>query len=136
MPGEYYNATSTPLDAAYHAGLIEPAHYDAGNRLRLLWHEAERAPRLTASLEPKVDGYRATEMSDHAAKAWRGLQRRLSGVSKIAASILYDTVLLGHPAEDWAKAHGLPAHHGVPALALALEALAEFETTGRRTRRW
>ncbi len=43
--------TVTPLDAYRHAGFLTRRQYDAGDRLRDIWHRAGRAPKMTGDLE-------------------------------------------------------------------------------------
>ena len=43
--------TATPLDTYHFAKLITQVQFDAGDRLRNIWHRAGRAPRMTGDLE-------------------------------------------------------------------------------------
>ncbi len=45
------NATATPLDAYRYGKLITQRQFDAGDKLRDIWHRAGRAPKMTGDLE-------------------------------------------------------------------------------------
>ncbi len=124
MPGAYFNATATPLDAYHHDGIITPQQFDDGCRLRSLWERAGQAASVTGSLEPRVSCGGGEEMSDDQAWAlgrYRTITRHLDAA---IMSILLNVVCWGMGAEAWAAGKGRPGHLGIPMLRVALDALA------------
>ena len=115
-------ATATPLDAYRFAKLITQMQFDAGDRLRDIWHRAGRAPKMTADLE--IISYGRPEMSDAQAAAWKKLATILKQLTPLHRAVLSSVCCFEHGAEHTAANLGQPAHVGLLVLRDALEALS------------
>lgn len=129
-----WNSTATALDTYHYGGFITPGQHAAGDRLRRLWRQAGREPRVVSSLE-RVDGGGAHEMTDDEAGAWHRLNDALSGLAPVHRGAVYDVCCLGMGAEAWAASKGLPSWVGLLMLRDALEGLVRRRPTRRRRTR-
>ncbi len=122
--------TVTPLDAYRHAGFLTRRQFDAGDRLRDIWHRAGRAPKMTGDLE--LVGHGRTEMTDNQARAWDRLAKMLNPLIPHHRARVHDVCCFEHGAE-WAAANlGQPAHVGLIMLRNALDALSRVGSGKRR----
>ena len=115
-------ATATPLDTYVFAGIITQRQFDAGDRLRDIWHRAGRAPKMTADLE--LISYGRPEMTDAQAAAWKKLAKLFKPLTPLYRATLSGVCCFEHGAESTVANLGQPAHSGLLILREALEALS------------
>jgi hypothetical protein len=123
-------ATATPLDTYRFAKLITQVQFDAGDRLRNIWHRAGRAPKLTSDMELISHGN--PEMTDNQARAWAELAAILKPLTPMHRAVLSDICCFEYGAEHTVANLGRPPHVGILILRDALKALSR--TRRRRTR--
>ena len=116
-------ATATPLDTYVFAGIITQRQFDAGDKLRDIWHRAGRAPKLTSDLE--LISYGHPEMTDAQAAAWKKLAAMLKPLNPNHRALVHDVCCFEHGAESAAGNLGQPAHVGLLVLRDALDALSK-----------
>ena len=116
------NTTATPFDAYRYAKLITQRQFDAGDKLRDIWHRAGRAPKLTSDLE--LISYGHPEMTDAQAAAWKKLAAMLKPLNPNHRALVHDVCCFEHGAEHTVANLGQPAHVGLLVLRAALEALS------------
>ena len=116
------NATATPLDAYRYARLITQRQFDAGDRLRDIWHRAGRAPKMTADLE--LISYGRPDMTDAQAAAWKMLAKIFKPLTPLHRATLSGVCCFEHGAELTVANLGQPAHMGLLVLRDALETLS------------
>lgn len=120
-----------PLDGYYSRGFLAPQNrkrnrilFAAGDRLRGDWFLAGLSPKTTSDLLRMAPG-----KGDWTARQLDARERLTSayrGTGPMLWRILVHIVCQGGTAESWARRHGCPARdRGLPALRLALDALAE-----------
>lgn len=127
VPGEvpgtaYYNATSTVLDAYREARVISEPQYEAGDKLRTIWTDAGRDPRLVVALDERVDRGDG-DISFAQAAAWGVFKRVMFTLSELQQSVAYAVCCVGEPADKWARRKGLGGSAGVVVLRDALDTL-------------
>ncbi len=115
-------ATATPLDAYVFAGIITRRQFEAGDRLRDIWHRAGRAPKMTADLEIII--YGRPEMTDNQAAAWSKLAKLFEPLTPLHRATLSGVCCFEHGAESTVANLGQPAQVGLLVLRAALEALS------------
>ena len=122
--------TVTPLDAYRHAGFLTRRQFDAGDRLRAIWHRAGRAPKLTGDLE--LVGHGRGEMTDNQARAWDKPAKMLKPLIPDHRALVHNVCCFEHGAESSAGNLGQPAHVGLMMLREALDALSRMGASKRR----
>ena len=122
--------TVTPLDTYRHAGFLTRRQYDAGERLRDIWHRAGRAPKMTTDLE--LVGRGPAEMSDAQALAFEELAEMLKPLIPDHRALVHNVCCFEHGAESAAGNLGQPAHVGLMMLRDALDALSRVRASKRR----
>ena len=118
-------ATATALDTYRYARLITARQFDAGDRLRDIWHRAGRAPKMTADLE--LISYGRPEMTDDQAAAWKKLAKLFKPLTPLYRATLSGVCCFEHGAESTVAHLGQPAHSGLLILREALEALSRMK---------
>lgn len=130
------NLTESPLGWLYSRGLLTPAQFDAGERLRGDWERAQLAPRVTMAWDSapisRSRGGAAPELA--ASNSQIDAKRRFDGALGEAgpglADILWRIVCAGEGMRDAETALGWPARAGRLVLTLALDRVAAYYRIG------
>lgn len=130
------NLTESPLGWLYSRGLLTPAQFDAGERLRSDWERAQLAPRVTMAWDSapisRSRGGAAPELA--ASNSQIDAKRRFDGALGEAgpglADILWRIVCAGEGMRDAETALGWPARAGRLVLTLALDRVAAYYRIG------
>ena len=85
-------ATATPLDTYVFAGIITRRQFDAGDRLRDIWHRAGRAPKITADLE--LVSFGRPDMTDSQAAARAMLMKLFMPLTPLYRAVSYTRKLV------------------------------------------
>ena len=130
------NLTESPLGWLFSRGLLTPAQFDAGERLRSDWERAQLAPRVTMAWDSapiaRSRGGAAPELA--ASNSQIDAKRRFDGALGEAgpglADILWRIVCAGEGMRDAETALGWPARAGRLVLTLALDRVAAYYRIG------
>ena len=126
------NLAESPLGWLYSRDLLTRRQFDAGERLRADWEQAQLSPRVTMAWDsaPVARGRGGSSCSPDPRGAQIDSKRRFEAAVKAAgpglSDILCRIVCAGEGMRDAESALGWPARSGRLVLTLALDRIADF----------
>jgi Domain of unknown function (DUF6456) len=119
----------SPLARLRHRGMIDPAQFDAGEKLRRDFTLAQVMPRLGIDLTaPMISGSRGHKpdrvLADTVIAAKQRFARALHAVGPGLSDLLFDICCMLRGLEDAERAKGWPGRSGRVVLGIALDRLA------------
>lgn len=130
------NLAESPLGWLLSRGLVTPAQFDAGERLRSDWERAQLPPRITMSWNAAPVGRRrgGSSLGPDLGGAQIDAKRRFHAAIEAAgpglADILWRVVCAGEGMREAETALGWPARAGKLVLTLALDRLVAYYRIG------
>jgi len=126
------NAAESPLGWLFARGLVTQQQFDAGERLRCDWEQAQLAPRVTMSWNaaPVSRGRGTAESEPDLTGAQIDAKLRFNAAVEAAgpglADVLWRVVCAGEGMREAETALGWPARAGKLVLSLALDRVAAY----------
>ncbi len=126
------NLAESPLGWLHSRGLVTPAQFDAGERLRADWERAQLPPRVTMTWDAAPMGSRrggssfGPDLNGTQLDAKRRFEAAIAAAGPGLSDILWRVVCAGEGMRDAETALGWPARAGKLVLTLALDRLAAY----------
>jgi hypothetical protein len=124
------NLAESPLGWLFSRGHVSRRQFDAGERLRCDWEQAQLSPRVTMSWAPVAHVRMGSSSDPDLTGAQIDAKRRFNGAIESAgpglADILWRVVCAGEGMRDAETALGWPARAGKLVLTLALDRVADY----------
>lgn len=126
------NAAESPLGWLLSRGLVSERQFEAGERLRWDWEQAQMEPSVTMQWDAPPAGKtprgapRGLLPSERQAAAKKRFEAAVEAVGPGLSDIAWRVVCAGEGMRDAERALGWPARAGKLVLALALDRLANF----------
>lgn len=130
------NVAESPLGWLFSRGLVSPAQFQAGERLRWDWERSQLAPRVTMTWDaaPMSSARGGASLGPDLNGSQIDAKRRFEGAVDAAgpglSDILWRIVCAGEGMRDAETALGWPARAGRLVLTLALDRVARFYRIG------
>lgn len=126
------NLAESPLGWLFARGLVTQSQFDAGERLRADWEQAQLSPRITMAWDaaPMASGRGgaagAPDLNGSQLDAKKRFQAAVDAAGPGLADILWRVVCAGEGMRDAETALGWPARAGKLVLTLALDRVAAY----------